>query len=111
MTQTLEKVKGIEVLKEACAACGEAIAVRKGRMIVKDEARVVSTHSFKIVCWRVLCPHCISQEEFLPQSLVSSACSGAPSICWGPGVRDGLFKGFMLGLLALYRAAMETTWY
>ena len=40
--QTLEKVKGIEVLKEACAACGEAIATRKGRMIVKDEARVVS---------------------------------------------------------------------
>ena len=40
--QTLEKVKGIEVLKEACAACGEAIAARKGRMIVKDEARVVS---------------------------------------------------------------------
>lgn len=39
--QTLEKQKGIEVLKEACAACGEAIAARKGRMIVKDEARVV----------------------------------------------------------------------
>ena len=40
-SQTLEKQKGIEVLKEACAACGEAIAARKGRMIVKDEARVV----------------------------------------------------------------------
>jgi hypothetical protein len=40
--QTLEKTKGIEVLKEACAACGEAITARKGRMIVKDEARVVS---------------------------------------------------------------------
>ena len=39
--QTLEKQKGIEVLKEACAACGEAITARKGRMIVKDEARVV----------------------------------------------------------------------
>lgn len=44
--QTLEKIKGIEVLKEACAACGEAILVRKGRMIVKDEARVVSTQPF-----------------------------------------------------------------
>ena len=43
MSQTLEKTKGIEVLKEACAACGEAIATRKGRMIVKDEARVVSS--------------------------------------------------------------------
>ncbi len=45
--QTLEKVKGIEVLKEACAACAESIAAKKGRMIVKDEARVVraiSTH-------------------------------------------------------------------
>ena len=41
LSQTLEKTKGIEVLKEACAACGEAIAVRKGRMTVKDEARVV----------------------------------------------------------------------
>ena len=40
--QTLEKTKGIEVLKEACAACSEAIAARKGRMLVKDEARVVS---------------------------------------------------------------------
>ena len=42
LMQTLEKTKGIEVLKEACAACGEAITARKGRMIVKDEARVVS---------------------------------------------------------------------
>ena len=42
LIQTLEKTKGIEVLKEACAACGEAITARKGRMIVKDEARVVS---------------------------------------------------------------------
>ena len=39
--QTLEKQKGIEVLKEACVACGEAIAAQKGRMVVKDEARVV----------------------------------------------------------------------
>ena len=39
--QTLEKVKGIEVLKEACAACAESIAAKKGRMIVKEEARVV----------------------------------------------------------------------
>jgi hypothetical protein len=39
--QTLERQKGIEVLKEACAACGEAIATKKGRMIIKDEARVV----------------------------------------------------------------------
>ena len=42
--QTLEKAKGIEVLKEACAACAESILTRKGRMIVKDEARVVSVH-------------------------------------------------------------------
>ena len=39
--QTLEKVKGVEVLKEACAACAESIAAKKGRMIVKEEARVV----------------------------------------------------------------------
>lgn len=39
--QTLEKVKGIEVLKEACAACAESIAAKKGRMVVKEEARVV----------------------------------------------------------------------
>ena len=46
VSQTLEKTKGIEVLKEACAACGEAIAARKGRMLVKDEARVVSLWLF-----------------------------------------------------------------
>ena len=39
--QTLERQKGIEVLKEACVACGESIATKKGRMTVKDEARVV----------------------------------------------------------------------
>lgn len=39
--QTLEKVKGVEVLKEACAACAESIATKKGRMVVKEEARVV----------------------------------------------------------------------
>lgn len=39
--QTLEKAKGIEVLKEACQACAEEILRHKGRMIVKDEARVV----------------------------------------------------------------------
>ncbi len=39
--QTLEKVKGVEVLKEACAACAESIAAKKGRMVVKEEARVV----------------------------------------------------------------------
>lgn len=47
--QTLEKAKGIEVLKEACAACAEAILTHKGRMIVKDEARVVCTLSFSML--------------------------------------------------------------
>ena len=49
--QTLEKQKGIEVLKEACAACGEAITARKGRMIVKDEARVVRCPRHCGTCW------------------------------------------------------------
>jgi hypothetical protein len=44
--QTLEKAKGIEVLKEACAACAESIIYKKGRMTVKDEARVVRTPFF-----------------------------------------------------------------
>ena len=51
MLQTLEKQKGIEVLKEACTACGEAILAQKGRMVVKDEARVV-----RIV---LLCASCL----------------------------------------------------
>ena len=66
--QTLEKTKGIEVLKEACAACGEAITARKGRIIIKDEARVVSlpsspeidlTCAGHSVCLRLLYVHSI----------------------------------------------------
>ena len=39
--QTLEKVKGIEVLTEACNACKAAIDKRKGRLVVKEAARAV----------------------------------------------------------------------
>lgn len=39
--QTLEKVKGIEVLTEACNACKASIDKRKGRLVVKEAARAV----------------------------------------------------------------------
>ena len=69
MSQTLEKTKGIEVLKEACAACGEAIAVRKGRMIVKDEARVVSS-------WLLCLSHTSCEPKLIP---FSGTCTHGPA--------------------------------
>ena len=39
--QTLEKLKGIEVLTEACSACKASIDKRKGRLVVKEAARAV----------------------------------------------------------------------
>ncbi|BDA46886.1 Eukaryotic translation initiation factor 2 subunit 1 [Coccomyxa sp. Obi] len=53
-TNTLEKVKGIEVLKEACVACAESIAAKKGRMVVKEEARVVSDRDDKLLTEQLL---------------------------------------------------------
>lgn len=34
-TSTLDKVKGVELLAEACKACGDSIAANKGRFVVK----------------------------------------------------------------------------
>jgi hypothetical protein len=50
--QTLEKVKGVEVLKEACAACAESIATKKGRMVVKEEARVVRAQPSSLLAFQ-----------------------------------------------------------
>eukprot|EP01024_Parvocaulis_polyphysoides_P028654 TRINITY_DN2586_c1_g1_i1.p5 TRINITY_DN2586_c1_g1~~TRINITY_DN2586_c1_g1_i1.p5 ORF type:complete len:193 (-),score=46.00 TRINITY_DN2586_c1_g1_i1:561-1094(-) len=41
-TQTLDKSRGIEVLKNACEACREVIEERKGKLLIKEAARVVS---------------------------------------------------------------------
>lgn len=40
-TSTLDKVKGVEVLSEACKACGDSIAANKGRFVIKEAARAV----------------------------------------------------------------------
>ena len=66
------------MLKEACAACGEAITARKGRIIIKDEARVVHplhyseincTCTVSSACLRLLSGHstlpsCIGENSF-----------------------------------------------
>ena len=48
-TQTLEKVKGIEALTEACDICRQVIESHKGRLVVKEAARAVSERDDRLL--------------------------------------------------------------
>jgi translation initiation factor 2 subunit 1 len=48
-TQTLDKEKGILVLNNAIACCTESIEHHKGKLLVKEEARVVSERDDKLL--------------------------------------------------------------
>jgi translation initiation factor 2 subunit 1 len=48
-TQTLDKVKGVEVLNKACDACKLSIDRSKGRLVVKESARAVSEHDDRLL--------------------------------------------------------------
>ncbi|CAJ2644106.1 eukaryotic translation initiation factor 2 subunit alpha-like protein [Trifolium pratense] len=48
-TQTLDKEKGILVLNNAIASCTESIEQHKGKLLVKEEARVVSERDDKLL--------------------------------------------------------------
>jgi translation initiation factor 2 subunit 1 len=48
-TQTLDKAEGLELLGKACDACREAIEGFKGKLVVKAEARVVSTQDDRLL--------------------------------------------------------------
>ena len=46
-TQTLEKTEGMELLTKACEECKQSIEKAKGKLVIKAEARVVSTQDDK----------------------------------------------------------------
>ena len=48
-TQTLDKAEGLELLKKACSVCQETIEGFKGKLVVKAEARVVSTQDDRLL--------------------------------------------------------------
>lgn len=48
-TQTLDKAEGLDLLGKACAACKAAIEKAKGKLVVKAEARVVSTQDERLL--------------------------------------------------------------
>jgi translation initiation factor 2 subunit 1 len=48
-TQTLDKAEGMELLTKACKACQETIEACKGKLVVKAEARVVSTQDDRLL--------------------------------------------------------------
>ena len=48
-TQTLDKNKGLELLREACDECKATIEGHKGKLQVKSEARVVSAQDDKLL--------------------------------------------------------------
>lgn len=57
-TQTLEKVKGTDVLNAAVAACKVAIEASKGRLLVKEAARVVSERDDRLLSDQVRTATC-----------------------------------------------------
>ncbi|KAK9843518.1 hypothetical protein WJX81_006918 [Elliptochloris bilobata] len=61
-TNTLEKVKGIEVLTEACSACKASIDKRKGRLVVKEAARAVSERDDRLLTDQLLALEKANQE-------------------------------------------------
>jgi translation initiation factor 2 subunit 1 len=60
-TQTLEKAKGTDVLNAAVAACKLAIEQAKGRLVIKEAARVVSERDDRLLFDQVklLSPVCL----------------------------------------------------
>lgn len=48
-TQTLEKARGLELLRDACDRCREVMEERRGKIVVKSEARVVSAQEDKLL--------------------------------------------------------------
>lgn len=48
-TQTLDKVKGVEVLTQACEACQKAIEAARGKLTVKEAARAVSERDDRLL--------------------------------------------------------------
>lgn len=48
-TQTLDKNRGLELLREACEKCKTTIEGHKGKLQVKSEARVVSAQDDKLL--------------------------------------------------------------
>lgn len=48
-TQTLDKTKGVEVLNLACQACAENIEKAKGKLTIKESARVVSERDDRLL--------------------------------------------------------------
>lgn len=52
-TQTLDKVKGVEVLTRACDAAAASIAASKGRLVVKEAARAVSERDDRLLAERL----------------------------------------------------------
>ncbi|MEW5298660.1 MAG: hypothetical protein WDW36_001753 [Sanguina aurantia] len=48
-TQTLDKVKGVEVLTAACEACMKSIEKARGKLIVKEAARAVSERDDRLL--------------------------------------------------------------
>jgi translation initiation factor 2 subunit 1 len=52
-TQTLDKVKGVEVLSRACDAAAASISGSKGRLVVKEAARAVSERDDRLLAERL----------------------------------------------------------
>jgi len=52
-TQTVDKVKGVEVLTRACDAAGASITGSKGRLLVKEGARAVSERDDRLLAERL----------------------------------------------------------
>lgn len=48
-TQTLEKNRGLELLREACESCRTVMEAKRGKIVIKSEARVVSAQEDKLL--------------------------------------------------------------
>lgn len=48
-TQTLEKNRGLELLREACDKCRAVMEAKLGKIVIKNEARVVSAQEDKLL--------------------------------------------------------------
>jgi translation initiation factor 2 subunit 1 len=48
-TQTLDKNRGLELLREACDKCKSTIESHKGKLDVKSQARIVSAQDDKLL--------------------------------------------------------------
>ncbi len=86
-TQTLDKVRGVEVLTAACEACQRSIESAKGKLAVKEAARAVSERDDRLLAEKmealeaanreVCCGRC--RAGVLPQHVL---CRLGPSVGW-----------------------------